>query len=475
MESLFQQIVEDGPAALLALGADGRVLLSSREATRVLGLDPAGQRFDELFDGQHRHGARAYVAAVRASEGSSTFFAGEVVQPDGDRRYLQVSGRLVPGTTRGPLVALALTDATQQRDRERALAEGSMLDGLTGLPNRALLFDRVSQAGRGEGGSVAFLDLDRFKLLNDRYGHEVGDAVLRAVAARLVEALPPPVTVARAGGDEFVALFPGVGPDEAAEAMVRVLSRLAEPLSNPVEPIVVTASAGIAPLDSTMADLVLRRADAAMYEAKKKGPGNVVVYGPEVAVWAENLWDLAATVARLEQDRTRLEVESRTDALTGLPNLRALDEAMDAMAHQQEKRADPFSVLFVDLDRFGLYNKRRGDARGDNALRRVARTVAAGCRDGDTAYRKGGEELVILLPATGHEDALAVGERLRAAVEALAIPHGGHPDTPVLTITVGVATSRVGDPVDGVAAAAADAALRAKVADRRNTTVSADA
>lgn len=476
MEGLYKRIFEEGPAALLVVEPDGRVSLASSEAVRLLGAQPNGRPFEQLFDAEDRRGARAYLDAVRGGSGSSTAFSGGVVRPDGDGRFIHVSGRCIVLDGSGHVVTVSLSDATGQRERERALAEGSMIDSLTGLPNRALLFDRLSQACRAgaDGGAVAFLDMDRFKAVNDRYGLEVGDRILRTVAERLITSVPDGATVARVGGDEFVVLFPATPMDDAAGHMRRVLAAVSEPVPTGIDPLTLTASVGVAPLDSTTADLVLRRADAAMYEAKKTGPNQVVVYGPEVAMWAENLWELAATVARLEQDRSRFEVESRTDALTGLANVRALDEAMRALAAQQERRAEPLSVLFIDLDRFGDYNKRRGDARGDVALRRVARTIAGVCREGDTAYRKGGEELVILLPKTEHNDALIVGERVRAAVEALAIVHEGHADTPILTTTVGVATSGGDYSIDEVQAAAADAAYRSKLADQRNRTVSAN-
>lgn len=475
MEALHRWIVEEGPAALLVVGEDGRVAMANREAVRLLGRDPSGRKFRHLFDSSDRHGAAAYLAAVGRARGP-VFFAGDVTQPDGDRRFLHISSmRAGPEATGHRVVVAALVDATEQRERERALAEGSLTDTLTGLPNRALLFDRLNQLCRagGEGGAVAFVDMDRFKALNDRYGHEVGDRILLEVADRLRRSVADDVTVARVGGDEFVLLFPRATVDDAAVQVRKLLEAVTDPIPSPAEALTLTASAGVAPVDSTMVDLVLRRADAAMYEAKKTGRNQVVVYGPEVAVWAENLWELAATVARLEQDRSRLEQESRTDALTGLANVRALNEAMRALAGQEERRAEPLSVLFIDLDRFGAFNKHRGDARGDVALRRVARTVASVCREGDSAYRKGGEELVILLPRTEHRDAMIVGERVRAAVEALGIPHGGHPGTAILTITVGVATSGAEYAVDEVQAAAADAAYRSKLADRRNRAVSA--
>lgn len=476
-QGLFRHIVQHGPVAMVALDPAAVVLLASREAVHLLGWDPKGHPFTALFDDADQPAAERYLVSV-APGGPETGpdpFVGALRRAGGRvRRTAQVTGRWLPTAPGGPVTVVALLEVADPGSAGSSLPLGSDIDRLTGLPNRSWLFRHLEQAcQRDAQGSVAFIDLDRFRTVNERFGRDTGDQVLRAAGRRLAAGLPPDVLVARIGGDEFVVLLPLARADEAVEQVEAALAALSAPLSVGGQDLAVTASAGVASLTPGDSDLVLRQADAAMYEAKKVGAGAVVVYGPHVALWAENLWDLAANVARLEHDRSRLQVESRTDVLTGLPNLRALGEATAALSRPGASGHEPLSVLFVDLDHFGLYNKRQGDSSGDAALRLVAEAVSAACREGDTAYRKGGEELVLLLPRTTHVDALAIAERLRSAVEELQIPHDGHPATPILTITVGVATAAPGDPVDHVQAAAANAALRAKVADQRNRTVSA--
>ena len=152
-------------------------------------------------------------------------------------------------------------------------------DALTGLPNRALFADRVSQALThaervGEDVAVAYLDLDRFKRVNDSLGHALGDELLCQVAARIVSAVRPTDTVCRMGGDEFTILLPGVG---AGGDLAAIADRLMEAVRHPFEidgqPIFVTASIGIAlyPQDGADVGSLLRAADVAMYRAKSAG------------------------------------------------------------------------------------------------------------------------------------------------------------------------------------------------------------
>ena len=126
------------------------------------------------------------------------------------------------------------------------------------------------------------------------------------------------------------------------------------------------------------------------------------------------------------------------------------------------------SVLFIDLDRFSAYNHRHGDLSGDQTLRQVAQTLAHCGRERDRVFRKGGEEFAAVLPGTDQTAAAAAAERLRAAVEALGLEHGGAPGDPVVTVTIGVATQERNDPAQALNDAA-DAAFGSKVADRRNT------
>lgn len=158
------------------------------------------------------------------------------------------------------------------------------------------------------------------------------------------------------------------------------------------------------------------------------------------------------------------------DGLTGLHNRRALDERLEVELRHAARNQQPLALALIDVDHFKLYNDHQGHQAGDEALRRVGMALQA-CmlRPVDLAARYGGEELACLLPQTDAGGAQAVGERLRAAIEALALPHPHSPVAPVLTISVGVASGpgRVdGDPQPLLRAA--DAALYAAKHAGRN-------
>ncbi len=195
---------------------------------------------------------------------------------------LFVSARLLL-SSRGR--ALRLVD-----ERTGELRHQALHDILTGLPNRALILDRLEQMlarARREHSAVAalFIDVDNFKDINDTLGHPVGDTLLRAVATRLSTALRESDTVGRLGGDEFVVLVEGAslyaGPEVVAQ---RLLDVLREPfdLGDDVRPYLVTASIGIASGERSSADDMLRDADVALYRAKAAGKGCYVLFQPEM-------------------------------------------------------------------------------------------------------------------------------------------------------------------------------------------------
>ena len=175
--------------------------------------------------------------------------------------------------------------AEQQRQSEAALTHQATHDDLTGLPNRVLLEDRVSQAlarSRRTGTRVAvmFLDVDRFKVINDSLGHAIGDELLRSVAQRLQGLLRPEDTVARFGGDEFVILTENWAADETPAGLA---ARVADGLSAPVQidgaDVVSTVSIGVAVAGADYdAGALLRDADAAMYQAKELGRDRCVLF-----------------------------------------------------------------------------------------------------------------------------------------------------------------------------------------------------
>jgi len=171
-------------------------------------------------------------------------------------------------------------DVTERHRIQAAMEYMAQYDGLTALPNRQLFHDRLGQAvelARREGSKLALLyfDLDRFKPVNDRWGHEVGDLLLKEVAERLLEIVRKSDTVARLGGDEFAILLQGVGLREnAGWVAAEVREAMAYPfvIDGVMEEIHVGASIGIAyyPEDALTGDELLRLADAGMYLDKTK-------------------------------------------------------------------------------------------------------------------------------------------------------------------------------------------------------------
>jgi diguanylate cyclase (GGDEF)-like protein/PAS domain S-box-containing protein len=206
---------------------------------------------------------------------------------DGHLVWAAVSSRLVRDEQDRPLHFITqIQDISAQKEAAEALAHQALHDPLTGLPNRTLFTDRLEQAlarGRRTGGNVAvvFIDVDRFKVVNDSLGHEAGDWLLQQIGARLSQAVRATDSVARFGGDEFVILFDGVADEAMAMALTdRVRRELMRPFSHEGdEDFYATGSLGVA-LSSAIsgaAELV-RDADAAMYRAKAAGGAHAELF-----------------------------------------------------------------------------------------------------------------------------------------------------------------------------------------------------
>lgn len=198
---------------------------------------------------------------------------------------------LVKDDVDGPSLARAMRYAVERQRSERRLARLALSDPLTGLPNRVLFADRLEQAlaraarasTRGRKAPrliLMFIDLDGFKPVNDTLGHLAGDAVLVEVARRLEEQLRDADTVARLGGDEFTLLCEGVVSSDGGVGLARrIAASLGEPYVTEAGTATLSAAIGIAVADPRAEDAaaLLRRADAAMYAAKREGRGRVAV------------------------------------------------------------------------------------------------------------------------------------------------------------------------------------------------------
>lgn len=210
------------------------------------------------------------------------FANGLVVRRDGHETEIEHTiGPIHDKNGRATGVVIVLRDVGASVQTSRRMSHLAQHDGLTALPNRLLLIDRLGAAlalahRRRKPLGVCFLDIDGFKLVNDSLGHSAGDALLRSVAARLSSALRQSDTVSRFGGDEFVIVLSELERGEdAAGVAAKLLTAIAVPHWTDAGEITVTASLGVAlyPNHGEIVDTLIARADAAMYDAKRAGPG----------------------------------------------------------------------------------------------------------------------------------------------------------------------------------------------------------
>jgi diguanylate cyclase (GGDEF)-like protein len=197
----------------------------------------------------------------------------------GPHYYDLGNGRVVASvyrqTSSGGWVA-TFEDVTERRRAEQKILHMARHDSLTSLPNRILFQEKIEQVLSGDGKcALLYLDLDRFKAVNDSLGHPIGDLILSLVTERLLATVRDTDTVARLGGDEFAIVQVGAAPDEARALSSAVIEALSMPFDVMGHQVIIGTSVGIAmaPADGSDADQLLRNADMALYRAKSEGRG----------------------------------------------------------------------------------------------------------------------------------------------------------------------------------------------------------
>ena len=290
----------------------------SPELFRLLGLTPdtASASFDRLLlclpEEQRPQLLEAFMGLHANACGYS--LEHRVLHPDGSERIVFQQAEAVHEAGRLVLLRGTIQDITERKMQELRIEYLANHDALTSLPNRNLLGDRIGQAiaqARRTGLHLAtlVLDLDRFKFVNDSYGHPVGDALLQAVSGRLSKAVREGDTVARLGGDEFVILLAGLADTKTAEDVVqKVLSMFVAPFVLGEHALHISTSIGVSvfPADGDSADMLLKTADAALYSAKDKGRNGYQFYNHKMGVLVE---ERAEIEHALHQALARRELE----------------------------------------------------------------------------------------------------------------------------------------------------------------------
>jgi len=266
-----------------------------------------------------------YLARLRSGEVEHLTYRCKHRRADGSGYPVEV--RLNFSREEEPPVFMSIAvDITEREQAEQRLRYLAHHDVLTGLPNRSTLQDRLSQAMLASRRSnrqvgVLFMDVDRFKSVNDNHGHEIGDAVLKQVASRLQSLLRASDTIARLGGDEFVVVASGLRAESDALALAQKIQRAFEaPLDIPGQPLRVSLSIGIAisPVDESDAENLLHHADLAMYQAKQSGPGQFRVHAVELPPERRRQLELDRGVqAALTLDQFQLELWPVMDQRSG--------------------------------------------------------------------------------------------------------------------------------------------------------------
>lgn len=317
----------------LTEGVGGRAVLEER-------LVVADEYADALFahPAFARTGLRAAMAAP-VMEGRRVVGSLTVATYGAQRRYSQAEQEALLAFAEH--ASLALNDARTVDALHATLRDAlhsATHDPLTGLPNRAILFQHLEEVinlRRGdEGIAVLFVDLDRFKAVNDSLGHDVGDRVLVEVASRLRRAIRPADLVARLAGDEFVIVCAGLhGEIDALGLADRISDEIATAISIDSRDVIVTASIGIAHVDDDelTADQLLRDADMAMYRAKERGSDRIEVFGGSLRSSVRQRLDLEhALRLAIRGDQFRIEYQPVVDLDDGRP---ALVEALVRWEH----------------------------------------------------------------------------------------------------------------------------------------------
>jgi diguanylate cyclase (GGDEF)-like protein/PAS domain S-box-containing protein len=287
-EERYRRLVELSPDGI-AIHVDNLLVFINAAGARLLGASHTdqliGKSLLDIVHPDYREIAGAQLQQLQKKSDGAPWIEEQFVRLDGSLIDVEVSG--VEFSYKGkPAVQTIFRDISDRNEVKRKLERLALYDTLTGLPNRTLFFDRMNQylalAKRNDYAlALLYMDLDRFKAVNDAHGHEAGDLLLQEASKRMISATRKSDTIARMGGDEFAAICGKIADHEDA---VVVAQKMVEALSAPFHlnghecTIGVSIGISVYPLDGDGVEALLSKADHAMYRVKERGNGGYLLY-----------------------------------------------------------------------------------------------------------------------------------------------------------------------------------------------------
>lgn len=324
-EGLYQSLVEMSPD-IIAVVYDGKIEYINEAGCKLIGAQ--GQ--EQVIGQSAKNFVPSYITDLIKSKVFSTDklenerlrLEFQVRRTDGESIDVEMAARSILYEGRFAVQVVG-RDITQRKKSEQTIKFMAYYDSLTGLPNRNQFRNHLNEILRHQQEmmhAVLFLDLDRFKIINDTKGHSVGDIILQKVAGRLEKAVQNEGLVSRQGGDEFIIVLEDVDKENTSQVAKRILNEFSNPFEVNSEVFYVTPSIGISiyPTDGSDEETLIKNADTAMYQAKERGKNNYQFYSNNldgISTWKMKLENWLRSA--MEQNQMTLHYQPQLDLRTG--------------------------------------------------------------------------------------------------------------------------------------------------------------